>query len=317
MSLNRMCQWGLALTLATCPLSAVELKNRDGQTLQADLVKLEAGRLTFELAGGRQHTIALTELAPTTQQMVLQHFKASAPLDSPATKPQAESASRWQKLFAEGLVDAQGKDVPLSKLEGKLVAVYFCSASCGICNPVTENLKHLREIAGDRIEVVAVCLEDSAKDTTAFMQAKKMPWPAVRWSDYRSKDQPSSIKTLAGKFNGWGTPTLVVLSETGEMLDEEARAKVQSLPEERLKYLKSVKLKDELRDYRDYKKTKGETLTAAEEQAYLAAAEQRQNESLAAAEAQLAASKVPIDLSGTSSWDEVVAVFHRELRKRR
>lgn len=295
---------------------AADLQNLDGRTIQADLIKLDQGRLTFEMAGGRQHTIPLTDLSPATVQMVQAHFKTQTQPLQPAAAAKKPSSSNWQKLFSDGLVDAAGKEVPIDRLEGKLVAVYFCASSCGICNPVTENLKHLRDIAGNRIEIVAVCLEDSAKDTLAYMQAKKLPWPAVKWSDYRSKDKPSNIRTLAGKFSGWGTPTLVVLSEAGELVDEEARAKVQSLPEQRMEYLKSVKIKEELREYRDYKKERGEKLTPAQEEAYLASAQQRLTDGIAEAEAQLVASKTPVELTPESNWSEVVAVFHRELRKR-
>jgi thiol-disulfide isomerase/thioredoxin len=298
----------LVILALVAPLQAVELIDQTGRKIQADLVKLQGGELTVALADRTQRTFPLSRLTAASQQLVTRHFGSNATPAPPSTAP-------WEKWFSDGLVDANGKDVALATLNQKLVVVYFSSSTCGICNHITAALKRLRKAAGERVEIVSVCFEDSAEDLSRYMKAKDMTWPAVRWTDHGNKEGKSNIRTLAGKYSGWGTPTVVFLNADGSTADADGRPEVQGLAEDTLDQLQSINFKEVLRRYRDYRKERNRPIESGAEQKYMDDYKQRIAGQIAEFEKYVLASKTPPALNEHSSWSDVLAVFHHALRK--
>lgn len=152
----------------------------------------------------------------------------------------ANADMNWNAVFPNGLVDAQGQHVSTDTLNGKMVFLYFASSTCGPCHFFCPKLIEFRNRYKDQIEVVFVSQDASEQAQLKYMQDSKMPWPAVKWHDYKLEDG-NELRGLMSKYQGWGTPSVAVLSDSGE-LESKERAdwvpqEIELLPEEHMKIL--------------------------------------------------------------------------------
>jgi thiol-disulfide isomerase/thioredoxin len=143
----------------------------------------------------------------------------------------------WNTFFPDGLVNAQGQPVSPDTLNGKKVFLYFASASCGPCHAFCPKLIEFRNRYKDQMEVVFVSQDPSEQTQLKYMQNSQMPWPAAKWHDYKLADG-NLPRTLMSNYQGWGTPSIAVLSKTGE-LESQERAdwvpqEIKHLPEEEI-----------------------------------------------------------------------------------
>lgn len=152
----------------------------------------------------------------------------------------AHADMNWKAIFPNGLVDAQGQQVSPDTLSGKMIFLYFASSTCGPCHAFCPKLIEFRNRYKDQIEVVFVSQDSSEQAQLKYMQDSKMPWPAVKWHDYKLEDG-NELRGLMSKYQGWGTPSVAVLSSSGK-LESTERAdwvpqEIAYLPEEQVKTL--------------------------------------------------------------------------------
>ena len=159
----------------------------------------------------------------------------------------AQDGSHWEQFFPNGLINSEGQEVSPTVLKGKFVCLYFSASWCVPCPAFTPKLIALRDQAKEHIEVVFVSHDRSAADQLKYMKDNGMEWPAVKWADHRLGDV-NEPGMLIRKYQGWGTPTVFVLSPSGEVVDTNARMKIQFLPEENLKRLQDLNIDDAM-DY--------------------------------------------------------------------
>lgn len=122
----------------------------------------------------------------------------------------------WKTRFAEGLVDADGKAVDVSSLNGKVVAVYHSAHWCPPCRAFTPRLVAFANAHKDKLAVVFVSYDQSPADMTAYMKDTKMPWAAVPFKS------PSGKKN-ADENGVRGIPALLVYGKDGALLTKNGR----------------------------------------------------------------------------------------------
>lgn len=293
--------------------AAVKLVNTRGNVIEAELLKLEGSKLSFGMAGKTYH-ITLDQLAKPSQDLVRQTF-ASAPKVEPAVVNTPAASGNWEAFFPNGLVDAKGNSVSAETLQGKMVLLYFGASWCGICNVVVPPLKSLREMAGKHLEVVLVGRDNSESDHFKYMQNKDMPWPSIPWSDAMAKEDNES-RLLSGKYQAWGLPTVVLLSPTGELLDEDARSKIQWLPEAAIKYIKDYDYREAVKSYRESIKKDGGKVDAEKEEAHIAFLRADNEKRLAMYQNLLDKSKSTEALPDAPTWEQLLIAFYKQERKR-
>jgi nucleoredoxin len=109
------------------------------------------------------------------------------------------------KLFADSLVDADGKAVDVKRITAKkYLLVYYSAHWCPPCRAFTPKLVRWYNDNHDTYEVVFVSSDRSADKMLAYMEETKMPWPAVK---YGSK----ALRSTAQFRDGGGVPCLVLL----------------------------------------------------------------------------------------------------------
>ncbi|KAL5783551.1 hypothetical protein ACOSP7_008580 [Xanthoceras sorbifolium] len=115
------------------------------------------------------------------------------------------------------VISNDGKLVPISELEGKLVGLYVSLGPFRACQKFTPKLvdlyRSLKE-KGESFEVVYVSLEDDKESfENEFM---KMPWLAIPFGD-------KSLKKLPVYFKLNALPTLLILGPDGKTLSLNVR----------------------------------------------------------------------------------------------
>ena len=99
----------------------------------------------------------------------------------------------------------QGETIALSDLRGKPVLLNFWATWCGPCRFEMPELQELHERAGDRIQILAVDLDESRDDVTEFFEDLGLTFPAVI-----DKGQD-----VANKYALFGLPSSFILDENG------------------------------------------------------------------------------------------------------
>ncbi|KAM0952493.1 putative protein-disulfide reductase [Dioscorea sansibarensis] len=114
------------------------------------------------------------------------------------------------------LVRHNGDQVKSSDLKGKVVALYFSASWCGPCRRFTPKLVEVYgELSsqGKEFEVVFVSGDEDEEAFNGYFA--KMPWLAIPFSDEKTRDSLNEL------FKVRGIPHLVILSESGVVLNEE------------------------------------------------------------------------------------------------
>ncbi|XP_054823481.1 probable nucleoredoxin 1 [Prosopis cineraria] len=134
-------------------------------------------------------------------------------------KDQEEEAKRNQSLRSflvfksrDFVISSDGKQVPVSELEGKTVGLYFSSFSRGASAEFTQKLVEvygkLKEKSED-FEIVLISIRD---DEASFKQGlKNVPWLALPYKD-------KSCEKLARYFELSTLPALVIIGPDGKTL---------------------------------------------------------------------------------------------------
>ncbi len=148
--------------------------------------------------------------------------------------------------FPARLINASGKKVSASFLNGKMVAVYFSASWCGPCRGFTPQLvKFYKKVKkNNAFEIVFVSRDKTATDMKKYMKADSMPWLAIPFNDPAAKRLISELKVN-------GIPTLAVFDKTGKLISADGRWDVVLLGEKAVNAWKSPKYKP--LTYDDYK----------------------------------------------------------------
>jgi len=122
------------------------------------------------------------------------------------------------------LSNGAGKVSTASALAGKSVAIYFSAHWCPPCRGFTPKLAeaYTKHLKAKGLEVIFV---SSDRDNTAFVDYfKSMPWLAVPFNARGVTD------ALSKKYSVRGIPSLILIDETGKLVDADGRGKVMSDP---------------------------------------------------------------------------------------
>jgi len=161
---------------------------------------------------------AILPLAVLTVGVIVLGALAAQAAKTPATKP-AEAAAAWKAMFPDGLIDAEAKAADASKLNGKIVGLYFSAHWCPPCKVFTPLLVDFRNKNAANFEVVFVSSDRSKEEHRKYLAEAQMPWLAVEWDS-------APGKALQKQFDVKGIPTLVILGPDGKEITRTGRADV-------------------------------------------------------------------------------------------
>lgn len=141
------------------------------------------------------------------------------------------------ELLGPELVDADGKPVAVSSLEGKVIGLYFSAEWCGPCRAFTPQLVRAQRSSND-FEVVFVSSDRSAEDQRKYMDGYRMKWPAIPF------DSPKRGE-LGGRFGIRGIPALVVIDDKGNLITQNGRSEISANARQAIRDWKKAAAKSE------------------------------------------------------------------------
>lgn len=154
--------------------------------------------------------------------------QAAAPeLTGDTNKASETKGSAWASIFPDGLMDSKGVDVPLERLEGKLVGLYFSASWCAPCHRFTPILAKFKNQYKENFEVVLVGRDSVKAKQLGYMEKHNMPFPSTKWSEGKNAQSDN----LAEKHKVNAIPRLVILSSKGQLIMDDARNAIESTPE--------------------------------------------------------------------------------------
>src|SRR5262249_14204443 len=116
-----------------------------------------------------------------------------------------------------------GSDAPvrLKDLRGKVVVVYFWAVWCVPCKPETKRLTELyQKHHKDRLEVLAVSLDEKEELVPKFVKVKKVEWP--QWVG-------ESARRFAAEWGVERLPVQLVIDRQGRLHHPDAVGKLEAL----------------------------------------------------------------------------------------
>lgn len=129
------------------------------------------------------------------------------------SKPNKPASFDWKTLVGPELIDAAGKKVELSTLDGKYVGIYCSAIWCPPCRKFTPELVKFVNANKDKFAVIFYSADRSAADMKKYMKEDKMPWAAL---PFQSKNLSDEVK----KNFGDGIPALVIFDSSGNQVDK-------------------------------------------------------------------------------------------------
>lgn len=137
-------------------------------------------------------------------------------------------AENWlQGHFGETLVDAEGKEVSVKTLKGKVIGIYYSAHWCPPCRKFTPQLVEFRnKLVKDKkpFEIVFVSFDKSKEEMKEYMKGTEMKWLAVPFnSEFKDKVKKT--------YNVNSIPTLLILDDKGNMITTEGRMNVMEMGE--------------------------------------------------------------------------------------
>jgi thiol-disulfide isomerase/thioredoxin len=110
-----------------------------------------------------------------------------------------------------------GREVDVSKLQGKVVLIDFWATWCGPCVAELPNvLKAYKELHPKGFEIVGISLDGDKAELEAFVKEKGMEWPQY----FDGKGWKNEI---AGKYGIQSIPTMWLLNKKGMVVSTDAR----------------------------------------------------------------------------------------------
>lgn len=140
----------------------------------------------------------------------------SLPIFSQSLKVGANAPDFSLQIQQDG--KASDKIVTLNSYKGKVLFLHFWATWCPPCKvelPHMESLAKKLASQGDKakMEFLAVCISDTQKDLTSFMQKNGYTFPSAL-------DEPGLV---AMKYGIQGVPTSILISPEGKILKIQVR----------------------------------------------------------------------------------------------
>lgn len=129
--------------------------------------------------------------------------KATSVFGTPAPEKTRQATPFTMKSF-------DGRDVSLQELKGKPVVVNFFASWCGPCQLEAPALRDAWSEFGDRVEFVAVAVDDSEQAAREFLKEFRLDFTAGL----------DSTGEIMKAYNIYGIPKTYIIDRTGVVLYE-------------------------------------------------------------------------------------------------
>jgi len=121
-----------------------------------------------------------------------------------------------------------GKDVDLSKIQGKVVLIDFWATWCGPCRAELPNVKKAYEkLHSKGFEIVGISFDRNKDTLQSFVKTENMPWPqyfdGLFWDNKIGK-----------KYKVESIPSMWLVDKKGNLRDMAARGNLESRVEKLL-----------------------------------------------------------------------------------
>ncbi|XP_074295649.1 putative nucleoredoxin 1 [Silene latifolia] len=158
-------------------------------------------------------------------KLVMEHQAEAYPFSSERVndlKQAEDEARRNQSLKSllvsssrDFVISSDGTKIPVSELQGKIVALYFCISSYTPSSEFNEKLtdvyKKLKE-KGENFEIVSIFMDNNNNTQVLEEVLSQMAWFALPFKD-------EQIETLARYFELRTIPRLVIIGPNGQTLN--------------------------------------------------------------------------------------------------
>lgn len=213
----------LALTTALSTASAREWTNRQGRTIEADLLEVKGAAGSeigvFRYPNGRQFEIPLSLLSDEDKALALKNAENPGMRGKEEGEDKAPSGPSVFKDLLDGkLVAVDGRRVSSYDMESEpeYFAFYFSASWCGPCRDFTPKLVsfyHQNPQAKKTFEIIFVSRDNSDDAMEDYMIDDKMPWPGIK---YRYLGRMDDVTQYAGS----GIPCLVLVDREGKVVSD-------------------------------------------------------------------------------------------------
>jgi nucleoredoxin len=204
----------LLLSLIVAGADATTWTNREGQTMEAELVSVEGESVVFS-RNGRTYNYAVANLSDADQKRVREQgerIREQAERERRSGAVARDLSGQLVQLKGSSMRNVSEADVA----NKKLFAFYYSASWCGPCRQFTPDLVNFYNKVKSRhpeFELVFVSSDRNGQAMEAYMKEYKMEFPAVRF------DRKDSL-AIATRHKQRGIPNLVFIDGSGEVLSQ-------------------------------------------------------------------------------------------------
>lgn len=141
-------------------------------------------------------------------------------------------------FLGKSLLSKSGEVLPSSLKNSGLFFLYFSASWCPPCRKFTPKLidfYNLSKSSQKDLEIILVGLDETQEAHSEYFS--KMPWLGLPYSE------KSLIESLTTKYSIRTIPTLLMVSQSGELLYNDCRHRVETEPQEAYDNLVKILLK--------------------------------------------------------------------------
>lgn len=169
-----------------------------------------------EYGGKLQLSTELTRLVDTE----LPKYTKGTSVDAiAATLAEHRQRLAWldRKLELPELLDAEGKGLELSSLDGKVVLIDFWATWCMPCLQELPNLRQVfDELSGKGFAILSINMDQDAERLKQFLRDQRLPWPTYRPAD-------GDTKSITDQFGITLFPHTMLMNRQGKIVSLHVR----------------------------------------------------------------------------------------------